>query len=489
MTSKHNKNSDLAFLTVTEIAKRIRNKEITSEFITGIYIERIKRFNPQLNAIVIDMEKDALERAKAADVALAQGKSLGKLHGVPITVKEAFNIKGYKTTVNFKQLKNNIALEHSDIVNLLYNEGAIILGKTNIPTLLTDHQTHGPLYPRANNPFDLTRTTGGSTGGGASAVASGLSGVEVGSDMGGSVRIPAHFCGVYSLKTTDGAVSEKGHVPPLPKSKGAFQKMAVFGPISRSLDDLELVFDIIKKEGNESNKDKPKYLAFENKVLSDYSLAWTDSMNDIKAGEETITLLNQLVNDLSGQVKHIEKTLPIINYKEAEENWANILGYLLGQDLPFIIQKIARFQFTYGYSARGKGQHISNGILGNNPKKLEKFTSLRQENIEVFQEFFKNYSFILSPIAVGPAFEHCRTGKPIQVDGREINYWDMCLPFVYIANVLGFPALIAPLGQTKDGLPIGIQIIGPNNSEKELIHFGKLLLPYIQGFKKPENFK
>jgi len=481
--------TNLAFLSISELSRLIRAQKITSQRITEIYLNRIKQYNPLLNAIVINMEEEALRRAKAADDALSNGKLLGKLHGVPVTVKEAFNITGYKTTVNFKQLKNNVAQDDADLVNSLYNEGAVILGKTNIPTLLGDHQTYGPLYPRANNPFDLARTPGGSTGGGASAVAAGLTGIEVGSDIGGSLRIPAHFCGVYGLKTTEGAVSLKGHVPPLPNAKGAFRKMGVLGPLARNLEDLELIFEIIKKQDiTEAKGYAPDYSAFKNSELADVKLAWTASVNDVKTGSTTLTLLKELVDKLSGQVQHIEQTLPKINYQEAERNWANIFGYFMGQDMPWMIRQIIRLQYCYSPAFRPKGNMIAEGVVGTNQVKLEKFLTQRQEFLEAFQSFFKEYTFILTPMGVGPAFEHRKTGTPIDVEGRKVNYWDMCLPFTFLANVLGFPALVLPMGKSKEGLPIGLQIMGPYHSEKQLIQFAKHLQPFVQGFQPPKDF-
>lgn len=481
--------TELAFLPATKIAALIQTKAITSQEITQIYIDRIGQYNSSLNAIVISLEKEALERAKAADRALAAGENWGILHGVPMTVKESFNIKGQKTTVNFKRLSNYVATEHSVVVQKLYDEGAIILGKTNIPTLLSDHQTYGPLYPRANNPFDQGRTTGGSTGGGASALAAGLSSLEIGSDIGGSVRIPAHYCGLYSLKTTEKAISRIGHLPPLPNAKGTFAMMAIIGPLARSIDDLSMAFDLLKEDNLINEKEEREAWSIpKTKSLSNHKLAWTTSINNVKTSLRTQQLIQTFIQKLKEENVSCKETMPKIDYQQAEENWGNIFGAYLGQDLPWLVQQIVKLQQTYSFASRPKGKYIARGV-GAKKKKLATFLALRQNNIRVFNQFFQTYDFLLCPVAAGAAFKHCKTGAPIPIDGQNIAYWDMGLTFVFLANVLGFPAMVIPLGQTTEGLPIGLQIIGSYGAEKALLAFGKLIEPFIQGFRAPNAFK
>jgi amidase len=185
---------DSAFASASEHATSIREKRTSCQQLAELYINRIHQYNPALHALVISTEAEALRTARERDADLKHGIVRGPLHGVPVTVKEAFNLAGFRTTVNFPPLKNNIAATDALIVKRLKAAGASILGKTNIPTMLSDCQSFGPLYPTANNPYDVTRTPGGSTGGGAAAVAAGLTTIEIGSDIGGSIRLPAHFC-------------------------------------------------------------------------------------------------------------------------------------------------------------------------------------------------------------------------------------------------------------------------------------------------------
>src|SRR5688572_9499896 len=215
------------FASACELAAMIRNGQISAYQLTELYLARIQQHNPALNAIAIGNDADALRTARERDDDLRKNSVRGPLHGVPVTVKESFNLTGLKTTVNFPQLKDNVASSDALIVQRLKEAGASILGKTNIPTMLSDYQSFGPLYPTANNPYDMTRTPGGSTGGGAAAVAAGLTTLEIGSDIGGSVRVPAHFCGLFGLKPTENAATHgDGHVPPVPGSHGGFVAMA-----------------------------------------------------------------------------------------------------------------------------------------------------------------------------------------------------------------------------------------------------------------------
>ena len=202
----------------SEHAQAIRNGACKITDLLEVYGNQIKKHNDKINAIVIDNIEAARESARLLENQLQEGKELGPLYGVPVTVKEAFNMKGLKTTVNYPRLKDYVPQEDSIFVKRLYEAGAIILGKTNVPMLLSDSQTFGPLYPTCNNPYDITRTPGGSTGGGAAAVAAGMTTFELGSDIGGSIRNPSHYCGLFGLKPTQNAHHQDGHIPPLPGS-------------------------------------------------------------------------------------------------------------------------------------------------------------------------------------------------------------------------------------------------------------------------------
>src|SRR5215208_3316455 len=233
------------FETATRLARAIRNGRLSSVDATEAHLQRIARLNGPINALVVVDRDGALKAARAADRARAKKDRLGPLHGVPITIKEAFDVAGLHTTSSHPPLKDNVAGGDATLVARLRAAGAVILGKTNVPELCADFQTDSPLFGTTKNAWDARRTAGGSTGGGAVAVAARLSPLELGSDIGGSVRNPAHYNGIFALKPTEWRVPGRGHVPDLPGKTRTVRYMGVFGPLARSVDDLELALRII----------------------------------------------------------------------------------------------------------------------------------------------------------------------------------------------------------------------------------------------------
>ena len=238
--------SDLCYTTATELARRIRDREVSSTEVTEAFLARIAAHNDKLNAIVHLLERDAGSRAKEADEALARGQIWGALHGVPVTIKEAFWIANTPSTLNTKRMKDFIAPEDGVLVRRIKSSGAVILGKTNVPANLQGYQVQGDIYPEGKNPHRVECSPGGSSGGGAAAVAAGLTALELGADGGGSLRVPAHFCGVFCLKPTDKTIPRYGMVPLPKKARGWLVNMAQPGPLCRSIDDLELLWKIIR---------------------------------------------------------------------------------------------------------------------------------------------------------------------------------------------------------------------------------------------------
>ena len=234
------------FSTATELAAAVRNKDVSSLELTDMYIDRVERYDEQTNAVVVRDFERGREAARAADEALARGGDAGPLHGVPMTVKEAYNVTGLPTTWGIPELRHNVAAEDADYVRRLKAAGAVIFGKTNVPLNLGDFQSFNEIYGTTNNPWDLTRTPGGSSGGSSAALAAGLTALEAGSDIGGSIRNPAHFCGIYGHKPTWGIVSDEGHALP---GMVAPTDIAVVGPMARCAEDLALSMDIVAGAG------------------------------------------------------------------------------------------------------------------------------------------------------------------------------------------------------------------------------------------------
>ena len=466
-----------AFASAHEHAVAIREKRVSCRELAELYIERIHRHNPALHAIVIGNEDDAMRTARERDDDLTNNVVRGPLHGVPVTVKESFNLAGLRTTVNFPQLKDNLAASDALIVTRLKEAGATILGKTNIPTMLSDFQSFGPLYPTANNPFDVTRTPGGSTGGGAAAVAAGLTTLEIGSDIGGSIRLPAHFCGVFGLKPTENAAMHGGgHVPPLPDDRGGFGAMASMGPLARTVSDIELAWRIINQPEWKYFFHLPEKPRVKTTLLN-YRIAWFDDVGPVGCGDETKQVLGAFLRTLeAGGVRCDKKPFNNEWLNEACAVWGLLFGAIVGQDAPWIVRQLMKRQFTA--IAKGSGIDLMGHVKAGLNLRFKEFSRALRRRVDLVRDLqrrFAEYDFIVSPVAAGPAFLHNQKHRPIDLEGRTLGYLDYAMPFVTIYNACGNPALVVPAGKTANGLPIGVQVAAPHYAEAELIHFGKLI--------------
>jgi amidase len=235
----------LNFLPASQLAAMLRAGDITSRQAVEAYFAQIKKHNATCNAIVTLNETQALAQADQADQAKRDGRPCGPLHGVPITIKDTYRVKGSRTTAGYPPLKDHIPDSDAVAVQLLKEAGAIIIGRSNTPTLAMDMQTDNPIFGKTNNPWDVQRTSAGSSGGCATALATGMTSLSLGSDLAGSIRLPAAFCGVYGLKPTHGVVSFEGHIVPLPGQINGYRTLAVAGPLARSIDDLALALDVL----------------------------------------------------------------------------------------------------------------------------------------------------------------------------------------------------------------------------------------------------
>lgn len=478
------------FASACEHLVSLREGRATSRGLTDLYLDRIRRHNPALHAIVTHNETEARRTACERDDDLAHGIARGPLHGLPVTVKEAFNLNGTPTAVNVPHFKSNIAARDALVVTRLKEAGAIILGKTNVPPMLADYQTFGPLYPAANNPYDLLRTPGGSTGGGAAAVAAGLTTMEIGSDLGGSIRIPAHFCGVFGLKPTENfAVHGEGHVPPPPDCHSGFVAMAAIGPLARSMTDIELAWQVINQPiwhhpFHVPQKPRSKI------TLSDYKLAWFDNVGAIACGDETKTVLLSFLRLLEANGVHHEKQ-PFDSkwLQEAHSVWGVLLGASVGQHAPWIVRQAIKVQSTL--VGRGSRMDLLGPWKAGIDLQFRAFSRALKQREDLIQDLhrrFQEYDFIVSPVAAGPAFRHNPKRRPIELDGCAMAYFDYTLPYTIIYNACGNPALTVPAGRNSEGLPIGLQIAATHYAEPELIHFGKLIEQLGVKYTRPLSY-
>lgn len=470
-------------------AKNLNAGAYTSLELTKAYFDRIHQFNPAINALVHLNESESLDLAKLLDDKRPTLEQPGPLYGVPVTVKECFKMAGTPTTINFPPLKNYVAHEDSIIVERLKQAGAIILGKTNVPTLLSDAQTFGPLYPTCNNPYDLQRVPGGSTGGGAAAVAAGMTSFEIGSDIGGSIRNPSHFCGLFGLKPTHNGHAQDGHVPPFPGNKMGFSAMNCTGPLARSMEDIELAYNICYSPRWDYLRYLPVARDYPRELpLSGYTFASFDTLVGLQAGKDVRTAMDKMTEALEAQgatVKRIQLDLQLT--ERILQNWARLFGFVIGQENSWPKRKIINFLFNR--DLKGSRIPAAKALKEGLSLDFRHFTYAlheQQETIAEFNKYYDQYDFILSPTCVGPAFKHNHKHQDIDLDGEPIAYTDYCFLFVMLFNQLQNPVLNIPTGLNNEGLPIGLSLSGPHFSEQQLIHVGKLIEAEGFAFQAPE---
>ena len=466
----------------TELASMIKNKQATSLEIVQEHIKYIKNNNYKTNAFVWLFEQEALDAAKKADEKVAKGEPLGLLHGVPVSMKEEFAVKGKPFTWNAEMFQGVVAQKSAGVVDAMTNEGAIVLGTTNVPKMLFDVQTLGEIYPTANNPYDLTRTPGGSTGGGAAATASGFAPIALGGDFGGSIRIPAALCGLYGLKTTDGSMTDFGGSPGEPGDP-KYRRMMVAGPIARTVDDIDLAWNAIMNKWPEQ---KAKML--EPKAdLKDYRIAYFDEW---KFGNDKVLVSKDIKDKLKNLTDVLSsKNVSVTNdqpgeYEKMVAMHRMLAIYAAFEKVPWIFRQFVIREFKSVDNHRIDMTEVYERMSDVDPAKYDDILKRRDILRDQMESFFTKYDLLIMPVTTVPAFKHNPEHNPISVDGTNVDYWDNFL-YPAVFNATGHPALTVPLGLNAEGLPIAVQVVGPMNSEKRLIKFAKLIEPLHDGFVKP----
>jgi amidase len=476
------------FSSATEIAAAIRLRRFSASDVLDLYFERIKKHNPALNAICTLDEAGARSRAREADAALGRGELWGPLHGVPMTIKDALETAGVRTTGGYPPLSSHVPKKDATAVARLKAAGAVLIGKTNVPPLSADGRADNPIFGRTNNPWNLERTPGGSTGGGAAAVAAGLSAFDVGSDLAASVRVPAHWCGLFGLKPTEGRVPNTGHIPEVPGTPHALRHMNTLGPLARSVDDLAAILKVIAGPDDRDWETAPAPLDDAPVVpLSSYRFRWTTRFGDETPSRETTAAITDLANKLSRSGASVENRGPAgFSFEEAWETWGEVV--------------IAERVVTQGEAARERVEklHASLGDLpvargaarGARASVADYMAALtrRDRLITALEAFFADCDAWLCPVAYGPAIGHIPFGTAVDVDERKVPYFLATTAFTCPFNLTGHPAVVLPLAMTKEGLPIGVQVVGRRWREPALLALAKQLSLVTGPFRPPPAF-
>lgn len=461
MTPDHDPSYDTAADLVVDLAAR----QVSSVELTNAAIARIEQLDGPINAVVVRDFDRALAQAKAADAAIARGER-APLLGLPMTVKEAHNVAGLPTTWGSEAFGGWTAEADSVGVARLKAAGAVVLGKTNVPPFLSDWQSVNPIYGRTSNPWDLGRSPGGSSGGSAAALAAGMVPLEFGSDIGGSIRIPSVFCGVFGHKPSFDLIPQRGHAPPGLDGDGV--PLGVIGPMARTAADLELALSVLAgPTGDDAKGYRLDLPAPRHGRLADYRVLVIDS-HPLAAVDEAVAAplrdLARRLDDLGAEVAFESELLP--DLARAHDLYLGLVNVVMSRGAPPGPQTVS----AHAYMDQLDGQVM-----------------VRRQ----WAALFACFDVVLAPAFGTVAFPHDtnpdRHARTLTINGAATPYFAQ-LAWPGLATFANLPATAAPIGQTREGLPVGIQIIGGFLEDRTTIAFAGLLEREFGGFRKPPGY-
>lgn len=450
---------DLTFLSAVAMAEQIREKKISPAELADAHLAKIERFNPQLNAFVhVDPERVRRE-ARAAEAAVTRGEALGLLHGVPISIKSSLDVAGFRCESGTRLRAGYVATEDAPLVARLRNAGAIVLGVTNTPELLMAWETDNLLSGRTNSPWDLDRTPGGSSGGEAAAIAAGMSAGGVGSDGGGSIRVPAHFSGICGLKPTPGRIPATGHFP---ASGGPFALIGVVGPMARTVTDLKPLFEAMQGPDDGDTCAAPVPLRWPSaQEIRKLRVGYFEDDGRTPVTREIRAAVQAAANALRDAGFQAEPFRPA-GLDEARELWKKFFvtaGGMLIRPMfrgrPHDLSPtLSQFLDWSAAEPPLTGETLLHAWIARDALRAQFLAQMR------------NYPILLCPAAAIPAFRHGE--RSWAIDGKRVNYLDA---WSYTAwfNLLGNPAAVVPVSRSAQGLPIGVQIVGRPWEEEQVL--------------------
>ncbi len=482
--------TDLAFASAKRLAAMVRRRQIGCLELLDAALDRVARLDGAVNAVVVRDFDRARKRAKALDRKGAMEKAgPAPLYGVPMTVKESFDIAGLPTTWGVEAARGNVPATDALAVQRLNAAGAVIFGKTNVPVLLAEWQSVNPVYGRTNNPWNLAHTPGGSSGGSAAALAAGFSALELGSDIGGSVRQPAHACGVFGHKPSWGLCSPLGHSL---AGSVATTDISVIGPLARSADDLAIALDLIAGPDPVETDFRPALPKPRTTDLAELRVAvWAEDKATLTDPEiaAALTALGGFLRKQGAKVSHTAR--PAFDARDGFRLYLRLLAAALGARFgePALAEVRARA------AARAADDESADAIMDRAMEPLHRdWLADNEQRMRIrraWGAFFHEWDVLLCPVIGMPALPHIEDrpawARRLSVAGHETGYNDM-LFWPGITCGFHLPASVAPLGLTKAGLPFGVQIVGPFYGDRTTLAVARLLERHWRGFAPPPAF-
>jgi amidase len=479
--------TEMAFQSALQLGAAIRDKSISATEMLEYFLARVDKYNPTLNAIIVEDFERAREFAGTADKALARDEIWGPLHGVPMTIKESFDVAGLITTRGNPIWKDNRAARDALPVTRLKQLGANLFGKTNVPFNLADMQSYNDIYGTTNNPWDIERGPGGSSGGSAATLAAGMTGLDTGSDIGGSIRNPAHFCGVFGHKPTWGLLPPRGHAAP---GVLAQSDLTVIGPLARSAADLEI--STLAMAGPDEIQAGGYQLALQpcpHPSLSGFRVAVWQNHELAPVTDETrkrIDAVAQAVRDAGGLVDYDAR--PDIDLIEAHENYSRLLTAVMSsRNSP---EEYDRLQTILDDPETGEDHKAQLRRQLASYRDYALANEARMKSRWAWHKFFKKWDVMIMPVMPTPAFAHDHRPareRTLQVDNETRSYFDGVFWAGHAINNY-LPSTVVPTGGVGEGLPIGVQVMGPEYGDLKTIGFAKLLEAAGFGFTPPPGY-
>lgn len=461
-------NDDVALWSTTRQAAAIRAGEFTSRALLELYISRIERLNPKINAVITLQLAEAREAADAADTRLAAGELDGPLHGIPITIKDALETNGLRSTGGATELHNNIPTRDAPVVSAVKAAGAIVFGKTNLPRWSGDIQSYNEMFGTTNNPWDITRVPGGSSGGAAAAVATGLTSFEIGTDIGGSIRFPSSFNGIFGHKPSWGVVPSTGY---LDHDQGGHTEadVNVIGPLARSAEDLALLMELLQRRDGPLVANLPPGPT---DISSLRVAAWLDDPF-CPVDAEVLAVLNNATDRLEASGVSVDRNArPDIDAKQACELGMWLVTTAVSQTMP-----AENLKSTDGAAAPSASH-----------REWLDIDRERQQIRQQWARFFEDYDAILMPISFVPPFPHQQEGhfgnRTLICNGESRPYADL-IKWTILTGMAYLPASVPPVGLTTSGVPSSLQVVGPYGSDYRTIALAGRIAEACGGFVPP----